>query len=354
MKRLLALLLAVILCFSLLACQKEEKKDAPKEEIGQSQETDKEQTTEENDRQTEEDDPENKEDPQKEEDSQRESLVSPLLYKVTDEEGNVVWLFGSIHVGQENFYPLPDYVEDAFAGADALAVEADIIAFEKDLKAQMKAMKLLVYPDLSTIDEHIPAELYDRAKGILEEIGLYNSAFDLYVPYLWGNLIANYIYQENGLNAELGVDRHLLNWAKEDDMPIYEIESAEIQYGILAGFSEELQIFLLEDAIAEYEDQAVMVESTQKMLDMWAAGDEEGLLEMLNEEVEVTEDQKTLWEEYQEVLITNRNITMTDYAEDALASGEEVFICVGAAHVVGEGAMADLLAQRGYTVELVR
>ena len=45
---------------------------------------------------------------------------------------------------------------------------------------------------------------------------------------------------------------------------------------------------------------------------------------------------------------------MTDFAEDALASGDEVFICVGAAHVVGEGAMADLLAKRGYTVTLVK
>jgi uncharacterized protein YbaP (TraB family) len=44
---------------------------------------------------------------------------------------------------------------------------------------------------------------------------------------------------------------------------------------------------------------------------------------------------------------------MADYAEEALKSGKEIFICVGAAHVVGEGAVADLLAQRGYTVELV-
>lgn len=44
---------------------------------------------------------------------------------------------------------------------------------------------------------------------------------------------------------------------------------------------------------------------------------------------------------------------MADFAEDAIASGQEVFICVGAAHVVGEGAMADLLAERGYNVELI-
>jgi uncharacterized protein YbaP (TraB family) len=45
---------------------------------------------------------------------------------------------------------------------------------------------------------------------------------------------------------------------------------------------------------------------------------------------------------------------MADYAEEAVESGKEVFICVGAAHVVGEGAMADLLEERGYKVELVK
>ena len=39
--------------------------------------------------------------------------ISPLLYKVTDGEGNTAWLFGSIHVGQDYFYPLPDYVTEA-------------------------------------------------------------------------------------------------------------------------------------------------------------------------------------------------------------------------------------------------
>jgi uncharacterized protein YbaP (TraB family) len=52
-------------------------------------------------------------------------------------------------------------------------------------------------------------------------------------------------------------------------------------------------------------------------------------------------------------MVTQRNISMADFAEEALDSGKEVFICVGAAHVVGPGAMADLLTQRGYTVEVI-
>ena len=41
---------------------------------------------------------------------------------------------------------------------------------------------------------------------------------------------------------------------------------------------------------------------------------------------------------------------MTDYAEKALQTDKDVFICVGAAHIVGDGAIVDLLCERGYEV----
>ena len=53
-------------------------------------------------------------------------------------------------------------------------------------------------------------------------------------------------------------------------------------------------------------------------------------------------------------MIADRNVFMTDYAENVLNSDDEVFICVGAAHVIGNGGIVDLLSQRGYQVELVR
>lgn len=361
MKRLLAFLLALFLCFSLIACQKtDEKKNSSKEETKQEQKLDEEPASE-NDQDQAQEQTQEQENTQEQEQIQeqentqkKESQVTPLLYKVTDEDGNVVWLFGSIHLGQEEYYPLPEYVEDAFLGADALAVEADIVAFEKDLKAQVRALKILMYSDLSTIDDHIPGELYERSVEILEELGSYDKALDYYCPYVWADTIVSYLYQQDGADFSLGIDRHLLNWAKDTEKTIYEIESAEFQYGMLAGFSDELQIYLLEDAIRNYEDPDVFVEHTAEMMELWASGDEEAFAAYLMQEEDVSEEETLLYEEYQTAMIVNRNEGMANYAEEALESGEEVFICVGAAHVVGEGAMADLLSQRGYTVELVQ
>ena len=73
----------------------------------------------------------------------------------------------------------------------------------------------------------------------------------------------------------------------------------------------------------------------------------------LNEDQDMTTEEKQLYEEYIKAMFVDRNLSMTDYAEASLKSGKEVFICVGAAHIVGEGAVAELLKQRGYKVERI-
>lgn len=283
-----------------------------------------------------------------------DDTISPLLYKVTDGEGNTAWLFGSIHVGQDYFYPLPDYVTEAYENSDALAVEADMVTFNADLEAQTKALMKLIYLDGTTISDHIPQDLYTKAVDTMTECGIYLSALDMYYPVMWSNLLDSAQLQTLDANGELGIDMHFLNDAHETGKEIQEVESAEFQYGMMAGFSEALQIELLESSLYSYEHMDETNTELFELMDAWADGDEEALLTILNEEPEFENDEEALlYAEYTDAMITQRNITMADFAQNALTSGKEVFICVGAAHVVGPGAMADLLTQRGYTVELI-
>lgn len=284
-----------------------------------------------------------------------ESVITPLLYKVTDSEGNVAWLFGSIHVGEEYFYPLPDYVLDAYESSDALAVEFDIVSFETDFDAQIEALQQMVYADGTTITDHISEELYNEAKALLKELGMYSSALDYYCPSMWSSFIDSAMYEQLGVDTTLGIDLYFLNRAHEEGKTILDVESAAFQYGMLAGFSEELQAILLESSVANAGLVEESKEDLQQLVQAWAAGDEAAFDALINAEEEFeSAEEEALYGEYQNAMITSRNLSMADFAEDALKSGEEVFIVVGAAHIVGAGAMAQLLSERGYTVEVVR
>lgn len=283
-----------------------------------------------------------------------QSTATPLLYKVSDENGNVLWLFGSIHVGREDYYPLPEYVLTAFDGSDALAVEMDIMAFEWNFPLQTQLLQKLMYFDGSTIQSHLQPETYRRAVEILEENESYSESLAYYKPVFWWSTIESLCMKKTGAQTTLGIDRHLLKRARNDGKPVREVESAEFQYGMMAEFSEELQIELLESSIALYDNWEASAADLQQMMDLWAGGDEAAFAAYLNTEAEFADEQEAaLYAEYNDKLITQRNATMTEYAEEALLSGEEIFICVGAAHIVGQGAIAENLRELGYTVEIV-
>lgn len=323
-KRIVALLMAVLMCLSLFGCNDSSDKATDKKDSGATV------------------------------DQASTSSSTPLLYKVTDDSGNVIWLFGSIHVGRDDFYPLPDYVLDAYESSDAIAFEFNIDEFESDMKAQMDALTPLVYNDGTTIKDYIPEDTYDKAVEIMEENNVYSVALDFYVPSFWSTSIDNCTYIKLEYDVNSGIDRHFLELAQEDKKEILEVESAALQYQILADFSEQLQIYLLESSIEAYNDLENSKKDVNKLMDLWANGDEEELADYLDEEEELQADEVELYEEYNNALIVERNNSMTEYAQELLKTGKEVFICVGAAHIVGEGAMAQQLKELGYTVEIVR
>lgn len=287
-------------------------------------------------------------------DPQPNTAIRPLLYKVTDDQGHVLWLFGSIHVGYDYFYPLPDYVNEAYESCDAIAFEFDMRAFEKDMNAQVDALSKLMYTDGTTIKDHISKELYEESVAKLTEYGYYTAMLDYYLPIIWSSFLDSCLVEEMGLDSELGIDYHLLDRAYTDRKEILEVESAAFQYGMMADFSPALQEILLESSLASLEELTLAKEDMALLVNTWAAGDEAAFAAYLAEEGEFeSEEERKLYEEYNKAMIVDRNLSMTDYAEAALKSGKEIFICVGAAHIVGEGAMAQLLAQRGYTVTLI-
>ena len=276
--------------------------------------------------------------------------ASPLLYKITDDDGNVVWLLGSIHVGKDEFYPLPDYITDALEGADAVAVEYDVIAANQNIQALYSSQQKCKYSYGDSIRNHIPESLYEKAVEELKDLGIYSSTYNSYIPAFWSILIEQSRFPDGAM--DLGVDRHIINTAYDLDLPIYDIESADLQYAMLASFSEELQVLLLEMALknsaSEYR------RNLDRLMDAWLSGDKEGIYDYVCRVPDgLTDEEEELYEEYLKKSLTNRDKGMTDFIIDALDDGEEVFVCVGAAHVVGDGGIIDQLRDAGYTVKLV-
>lgn len=283
-----------------------------------------------------------------------ESQITPLVYQVTDDSGNTIWVMGSVHVGYDYFYPMPDYAMAAYEEADILAVEFDAVAYAADFEAQLRMAESMTYADGSKITDHISQELYEQAVEALSSSGFYMEAFDYYTVIIWSQLLDELLMITVEASADLGVDMYFLNKAHEDGKTIASIESAEFQMDMLNNFSEPLQIMMLEESLANFADPEAYKAQIDAMITSWATGNEEEIISLIMVEDEsLTEEELVLYEEYNKAIAIDRNICMADFAEDALNNGEKTFIVVGAAHVVGEGGIIDLLAERGYTVTCI-
>lgn len=278
------------------------------------------------------------------------SACTPLLYRVEDSDGSVLYLFGTIHLGDDRMV-FPDYVMNAYNESDFLCVEADALAFEKDMNLQMEAVKKMLCETGKTIKDYLGEELYNSAVSLLEKKDMYMQAFDYYRPIMWESLLNEALSSDIGLVADNGADMQLLNMATEGGKEIREAEGFIHQYDLLMSAGDEPLVITIDEMI-KYKDS--YGDEINALYEAWLYGDAEKLAESTAEDYSgLSEDKAAVMKNYMDILVTQRNLAMTDLAEDYLEEGKTGFFAVGAAHIVGEGAMAQLLADRGYTVTIV-
>ncbi|MDQ0088636.1 uncharacterized protein YbaP (TraB family) [Paenibacillus anaericanus] len=255
--------------------------------------------------------------------------------------GTTVYLVGSIHVADGNFYPLHSKYEKAFAEADYLGLEID---FTKALdEEQLKRVEdMMMYKDGTTLKEHVSKETYAKVEDFLMKDGLKPNAYDTFKPWKVDLTIISMALKAD-YNEEEGIDMYFLQKALERKIPVLGLETYESQMGMLGGFSKERQEKSLNTTLDDY-NSGIINDPTDELIDIWKKGDDQSLLKTAND---LASDP-----EYQKAMQTDRNIGMADKIEGYLNSNkeEEYFVVVGALHYPGEYGVIKLLQDKGFTV----
>lgn len=282
--------------------------------------------------------------------------ATPLLYHVTGEAGQEMYLMGTIHVGDSRTAFLPDEVYDALDQCNALAVEANIMDMEEEILADpelaTKYTEAYMNRFHSTTKNQLDIDVYNKAVKLLKAGSRYNSNMEYMKPFVWASTIESFYLTQGHLSAEKGMDMRLLELAKEQDKEIIEVESVLSQLEMFSNFSTELQVLLLEEALnsnmAEYCNEA------EALYELWCAGDEAELRKALKSDIsDLPDEERALYQEYLDAMIIQRNENMLNKAIFYMKCGDTVFYAVGLAHLLQENGLVDTLREAGYTVEQV-
>ena len=274
--------------------------------------------------------------------AQESSALTPAL--LTLQKGNtVIHVFGSIHVGSGDMYPLPSAVEEAFAEADTLVVELDALEVSS-LKAAGIMRKKLGYPRGDSLDKHLPEETYAALQAACKDFGLPLSAVRIFKPTVADMLITQMAAARAGYDGQNGIDVYFLRKAREAGKTIAPLETLEEQLDALARIPDHAQVIMLSRSL---EDLGMLTTDLEKLVDVWRRGDLEACYAIEEKDLIDAPGLKPVYD----ILIAERNRTMAERLEKLTAGGGTFFVVAGVGHFAGPDSVIEILRQGDFTVE---
>lgn len=260
----------------------------------------------------------------------------PPFYQV-QWQGKSAYLLGSIHIGRADFYPLPTQIETALGKAKGLVVEVDM----------NKADSNALLRQYGRADKTKGLDWQSRDKQTVESMTPYCAAtanvcqsIQSFAPWLQATQVNLIRYNNLGYSTDYGVDMQLM--ARHAALPVYQLETAESQFQLLASFDSQAQWSMVREAISTSDADLL------SLIAAWRSGNEAELDSIMQEQMGGEGDTEML-----EKILWRRNHVMADGIIKLMGSTEitsPLFVVVGAGHVVGDKSVVQLLEQAGAKV----
>ena len=252
---------------------------------------------------------------------------------------NVIYLGGTVHLLRPGDYPLPDEFEEAYQASSELYFETDIAAMG-DLSVQAQMLQQLTYSDERSLRTVLSDEAYTALSAYTQTAGLPIVMLEKFKPGLLISTLQILVFQSMGFTPQ-GVDAFFHTRAVADGKAEGQLETVQEQIGFIAAMGEgnESEFILL--SLKDLTETGNVIDG---MIGAWRSGDAQGLSELFVEDMKV--EAPALYD----TLLLERNLKWIPQINRMLQDADTEFVLVGAAHIVGENGLLDLLSQEGYEI----
>jgi len=238
-----------------------------------------------------------------------------LLWQVS-RDGKSIFLLGSIHYLRKENYPLSETILKALDASKRLVLEIDLNRISAEA-AQKTALEKAIYRDGTTLAQNVSPETYDLAARRATELGLDMRILNPMKPWFAALTMVAINLHRMGLDAKLGVDRHLAERAKNSSKPTAGLETLEAQ---------------------------LLGRNIDQIVQAWLTGDDNRLAALL---LAGKQEYPDLYDK----LVVERNRRWLGDIEKLLEQGGGAMVVVGAAHLVGKDSVVEMLKVKGYRLE---
>ena len=267
------------------------------------------------------------------------------LFKITA-YGHTMHLFGTMHVGQPEFYPLEPRIAAAVKGASTLALEIDPA---QDPAFAAQALKTFGMTSAGATRQALSPPMRLRLDRALAKAGIDPDSVVQLKPWLVATVLAMAEYGRQGYRADLSVDGHLAQLARAGKVPVIGLESAASQMSLFNRLTQAEQVGFLEESISLIESGKQGAE-VSKIANAWRTADQAAFEDIA---ARASSDTSVSGRFVKNVLLEERNGALAEKLAQLLEREANTVAAIGVLHLIGANSVPSLLGERGITVERV-
>ena len=268
-------------------------------------------------------------------------ITKPFLWELTKGDKTVT-LFGSLHVGKPDFYPVPESVITRFESSKVLAVEADITLPE----TQQACVKLAATDE--KLENMLSADDFAALSGYVRASNIPEVAINKRKLWMVNLALVGAELNQLGVDFSRGLDVVFLREAKAAKKRVVEVEGGAQQCGALAAATPAETTAALSRFLAAVR-QNRMEKRLDQMLVAYRAGDGPSLNKVVVEEFGDSKEGMLA----KQRIFDNRHPSMAERIDSYFKSPEKHFVVIGVGHMFGENNLLDALGKLGITVKRV-
>ena len=276
--------------------------------------------------------------------SQAWAVERGALFKVSG-HGHTMFLFGTIHMGLPEFFPLDQSVTQALAASTMLALEIDPTVQTGEMAALAQRLALTTPAIVATM----PPALGPRLARRLEALGVPARLSTQLKPWMLVITLTAVEYARLGYRPDLAIDAHLATLAHSQQIKVMALESVESQLDLFDRLPVAEQWTILDETIASLESGEAQQE-VQSITTGWAKADRATFDALA---LKYEKDRRLSSQILQRRLLTERNGPMADKLDGLLRREKNTMTAVGLMHLVGNNGLPALLRAKGLKVEQV-
>ena len=269
------------------------------------------------------------------------TLCNPVLsaspvWKVSREDGNTVFIGGTIHILTQSDYPLPKAFETAYAESDQIIFEVDISQTQTPA-FQQKIVQVMRYPDGTTLQNFLKPEVQKLLEDYCSSRNIPLAQLSGFRPGMLAVTLMAVELQRMGL-VGTGVDQYFSLRAINEGKTLDFLETIDQQISFLANMGVGYENELIEYTLKDLENISSVVSDLKGA---WRSGN----MDML-EELGI-EPMKQTTPEIHRALISERNNNWVPAIEALFDSAQKELVLVGALHLAGDEGLLKLLGEQG-------